>query len=56
MTETGSQIELFAGTGSGFASLLMERVSLEFKKKARLTFSIYPSPEVRAMLGLRDRS
>ena len=34
------------GTGSGFASLLMEKLTMEYKKKAKLTFSIYPSPEV----------
>jgi tubulin alpha len=38
------------GTGSGFASLLMERMSMEYKKKSKLTFSIYPSPEVRFSL------
>ena len=30
----------------------MERISLDFKKKARLTFSIYPSPEVRSKFPL----
>ena len=34
------------GTGSGFASLLMESLSVEFGKKPKLTFSIYPAPEV----------
>jgi len=34
------------GTGSGFASLLMERLSLEFPKKPKLDFCIYPSPEL----------
>ncbi|CAL4122244.1 unnamed protein product [Meganyctiphanes norvegica] len=32
------------GTGSGFTSLLMERLSIEFGKKSKLEFSIYPSP------------
>jgi hypothetical protein len=36
------------GTGSGFASLLMERLSVEYGKKSKLGFSIYPAPQVRA--------
>jgi len=35
------------GTGSGFGSLLLERLSVEYgKKKSKLDFCIYPSPEV----------
>jgi len=34
------------GTGSGFSSLLMEKLSIEYGKKSKLTFSIYPAPEV----------
>ncbi|KAM3877048.1 tubulin alpha chain, testis-specific-like [Diretmus argenteus] len=34
------------GTGSGFASLLMERLSVEYGKKAKLDFVIYPAPQV----------
>ena len=34
------------GTGSGFTSLLMERLSVDYGKKCKLTFSIYPSPQV----------
>ena len=34
------------GTGSGFASLLQERLSLEFAKKNKLDFAIYPAPQV----------
>ena len=34
------------GTGSGFASLLMERLSIEYTKKSKLGFSIYPAPQV----------
>ena len=34
------------GTGSGFGSLLMERLSVDYGKKAKLGFSIYPSPQV----------
>ena len=36
------------GTGSGFGSLLMERLSMEYSKKAKLGFSIYPAPQVRS--------
>jgi tubulin alpha len=34
------------GTGSGFTALLLERLSLEHGKKAKLAFSIYPAPRV----------
>ena len=34
------------GTGSGFTSLLMERLSAEFGKKAKLEFAIYPAPNL----------
>ncbi|KAJ8026730.1 Tubulin alpha-1C chain [Holothuria leucospilota] len=34
------------GTGSGFSALLMERLSLDFGKKSKLEFSIYPAPQV----------
>ncbi len=34
------------GTGSGFASLLLEQLSVEFGKKSKLEFSIYPAPQV----------
>ena len=34
------------GTGSGFTSLLMERLSLEYGKKSKLEFSIYPAPRI----------
>ena len=34
------------GTGSGFGSLLMERLSIDYGKKAKLCFSIYPAPQV----------
>lgn len=34
------------GTGSGFGSLLLERLSVDFGKKSKLGFSIYPSPLV----------
>ncbi|EZA62520.1 Tubulin alpha-3 chain [Ooceraea biroi] len=34
------------GTGSGFASLLMDRLSMDYGKKAKLEFVIYPSPQI----------
>ena len=34
------------GTGSGFGSMLMERLSVDYGKKAKLSFSIYPAPQV----------
>jgi len=34
------------GTGSGFTSLLMERLSVDFGKKSKLEFSIYPAPQI----------
>ncbi|XP_034242169.1 tubulin alpha chain-like [Thrips palmi] len=34
------------GTGSGFSSLLMERLSVDYGKKSKLQFSIYPAPQI----------
>ncbi|KAJ4935059.1 hypothetical protein JOQ06_007837 [Pogonophryne albipinna] len=34
------------GTGSGFTSLLMESLSVDYGKKSKLEFSIYPAPQV----------
>jgi tubulin alpha len=34
------------GTGSGFGSLLLERLSADYGKKSKLDFCIYPSPQV----------
>ena len=36
------------GTGSGFGSLLLERLSVDYGKKSKLDFTVYPSPQVRA--------
>nr|CAD7393633.1 unnamed protein product [Timema cristinae] len=33
------------GTGSGFTSLLMERLSVDYGKKSKLEFAIYPAPQ-----------
>lgn len=37
------------GTGSGFASLLMERLSTDYGKKSKLEFAIYPAPQVSTL-------
>ncbi|KAL3998926.1 Tubulin/FtsZ family GTPase domain protein [Acanthocheilonema viteae] len=34
------------GTGSGFSSLLMESLSVDYGKKSKLEFSIYPAPRI----------
>ncbi|XP_033980146.1 LOW QUALITY PROTEIN: putative tubulin-like protein alpha-4B [Trematomus bernacchii] len=34
------------GTGSGFTSLLLERLSIDYGKKSKLEFSVYPAPQV----------
>lgn len=34
------------GTGSGFTSLFLERLAIEYGKKSKLNFSIYPAPQV----------
>jgi len=34
------------GTGSGFASLLMERLSVDYGKKSKIEVGIYPSPQL----------
>lgn len=38
------------GTGSGFSSLLMERLSGEYPKRSKLSFSIYPAPQVISIM------
>ena len=34
------------GTGSGLGSLLLERLSIDYGKKSKLGFTVYPSPQV----------
>lgn len=34
------------GTGSGFTSLLMERLSVDYGRRAKLEFAIYPAPQI----------
>ena len=38
------------GTGSGFGSILLETLSIEYGKKSKLSFSIYPAPQVKYVL------
>eukprot|EP01083_Nonionella_stella_P185195 674599_1 len=34
------------GTGSGFGSLLLERLSVDYGKKSKVQFAVYPSPQI----------
>ena len=34
------------GTGSGFTSLLMDRLNREFPRKSKLEFVVYPAPQM----------
>ncbi|CAI2368755.1 unnamed protein product [Moneuplotes crassus] len=34
------------GTGSGLGSLLLERLSVDYGKKSKLCFTVYPSPQI----------
>lgn len=34
------------GTGSGLGSLLLERLSVDYGKKTKMNFAIYPSPQL----------
>ena len=38
------------GTGSGFGSLVLERLSADYGKKSKLGFTIYPSPQVTFLI------
>jgi len=37
---------LGGGSGSGFASLLLERLSVDYGKKTKMDFAIFPSPQI----------
>jgi hypothetical protein len=37
---------LGGGTGSGYGSLLLERLGNSFEKKSKLNFTIIPSPNI----------
>ena len=39
---------LGGGSGRGFTALLQKEISMEYGKKAKLRFSIYPAPQMRA--------
>lgn len=34
------------GTGSGLGSLLLERLSVDYGKKTKMDFAIFPSPQI----------
>ncbi|KAJ2263264.1 alpha-tubulin [Coemansia sp. RSA 376] len=34
------------GTGSGFGALLLERLSVDYGKKSKLEFTVYPAPKI----------
>ena len=38
------------GTGAGFTSLVLEQLSVNYGKKSKLTFSVYPAPKVRFLI------
>ena len=38
------------GTGSGLGSLLLERLSVDYGKKSKLGFTIFPSPQVHSQM------
>ncbi len=46
------------GTGSGFGSLLMERMSVhgEYKRKSNMGFSVYPAPQVLEIMEFEPGS
>jgi tubulin alpha len=53
LTESSNALQGFlifhsfgGGSGSGFTSLLQERLSLDYGKKSQLTFSVSTSPQV----------
>ena len=43
------------GTGSGLGSLLLERLSVDYGKKSKLGFTVYPSPQVRLVRAVWQR-
>lgn len=38
------------GTGSGFTSLLMENLNIDYGKKTKLEFSVFPSPKLSTVI------
>ena len=43
------------GTGSGFGSLLLNRLSIDYGKKTKIEFAVYPSPQVSSSRPTRHR-
>ena len=52
-TVSSTFLPFLGGTGAGFGSLLMERLMIEYGKKSKLCFSVYPSPLVRVLCTKR---
>eukprot|EP01084_Bolivina_argentea_P020820 38678_1 len=53
LTETSDNVEGFlinrsvgGGTGSGLGSLILEQISVNYRKKLKIGFEIYPSPTI----------
>ena len=38
------------GTGSGFGALLLEKLSIDYEEKPKLSFAVTPSPQVSSAL------
>jgi len=38
------------GTGSGFGALLLERLSVDYGKKLKMNFAVYPSPQISSAI------
>jgi tubulin alpha len=38
------------GTGSGFGSLLLNRLSIDYGKKTKVEFAVYPSPQISTVV------
>ena len=38
------------GTGSGFGSLLLNRISIDYGKKTKIEFAVYPSPQISCVV------
>eukprot|EP01083_Nonionella_stella_P221120 790367_1 len=34
------------GTGSGLGALILERIAIDYRKKSKISFSVYPSPNL----------
>ena len=41
------------GTGAGFGALLLERLSVDYGRKSKIEFAVYPSPQVATAAVLK---